>query len=456
MIHSTPSFQGLRGPVLTFNSDPFLAANPDECYSYISDGLVVIADGKIEAVGPYTEIAPRYPALSSIDQYRDHELIMPGFVDGHLHYVQSPMIGSCGDTLLDWLNQYTFPTEARFRDKTLADEVARVFMHELLRHGTTTANVFATTFATSVDALFEEADRYGARMICGKVLQDRNIPENLRDKSAEESVELSEELLLKWHRRGRLLYAVVPRFAPTSTDSQLRLAGELYQKYLDSGVYMHTHLDEAEGEIEWVKQLFPDADNYTDVYRRFGLVDRRSVFAHCCIVTPPEWETLSANECGVIHCPASNLFLGDGEFKYWEAKNPAHPCRMGIGTDIGGGTSFSIPRQLGEAYKVAMLKGHSLDALHAFYMATRGSAEALHLEDCIGSIRPGHEADIAVIDMQPTEFAAWRMGFTPADDIMSRLFILQTLGPDRLVRATYVGGMKVFDRDRPTQFAYPH
>ncbi|MDE7125357.1 MAG: guanine deaminase, partial [Muribaculaceae bacterium] len=384
--------------------------------------------------------------------YGRDSLILPGFIDSHVHYVQSPMIGSFGDTLLNWLNQYTFPTESKFKDKEFADTVARMFFRQLLENGTTTANVFSTTFATSVDAFFEESERYNTRMISGKVLQDRNVPPSLADNSAEESVELSERLLEKWHRRGRQLYAVIPRFAPTSTPRQLELAGELYQRHIGDGVYMHTHLDEAENEIAWVKSLFPEALNYADVYARFGLVGRRSVMAHCCVVEEDEWLVLSRNECGVVTCPSSNLFLGDAQFKFWEAKNPERPCRTGVGSDVGAGTSFSIPRQLGEAYKVGMLRMRPLDSLSSFYMATRGGAEALHLEDTIGSLSPGYEADITVIDLAPNEFMRWRMQYT--DNIAEKLFVLQTVAPDNMCLATYVAGKKVYDRMRPVPYMY--
>lgn len=443
---------GIRGEILTFKDDPFLR-NPAECYDYFTDGLIIMQDGHIIAAGEYSDIAPKYENLKAddIDTYTD-SLILPGFIDCHVHYVQSPMIGSFGDTLLEWLNRYTFPTESKFKDKAFADEVAREFFRQILEQGTTTANVFSTTFAESVDALFEESERYDARTITGKVLQDRNLPDSLKDPDTKESIVIAEELLKKWHHRGRQLYAVIPRFAPTSTPEQLRLAGELYQRYIDQGVYMHTHLDEVQSEIDWVTQLFPDQPNYTEVYKHFGLVDRLSIMAHCCIVREEEWDILHKSGCGVAHCPSSNLFLGDGEFKYWEAKEISRPVRVGIGTDVGGGTNFSIPRQLGEAYKVAMLNMKSLDIIRSLYLATRGGAQTLHLENTIGSIAPGYEADIAVLDLKPSEFAAWRMKFS--DNIFEKLFVLTTLGLNNLNKATYVAGRKVYDRERERKWMY--
>lgn len=442
--------KGIRGQLLTFKADPFLCRE-GKCHDYLSDGLIVIQDGRIIDVGDYGTTIKRHPGLNETDTYSD-ALILPGFIDCHAHYVQAPVIGSSGNTLLRWLDRYVFPMESRFRDKIFADEVAREFMAEMLTQGTTTANVFSTTFETSVDAIFEESERYNTRMITGKVLQDRNISDSLKDESAEESILLTEKLLKKWHHRGRQLYAVIPRFAPTSTPRQLELAGELYQRYMDRGVYMHTHLDEVQSEIDWVTQLFPDQPNYTEVYRHFGLVGGRSIMAHCCIVREEEWQTLHDNECGVAHCPSSNLFLGDGEFKYWEAKEQSRPVRVGMGTDVGGGTSLSILRQIGEAYKVAMMHGRSLDIMKSLYMATRGGAEALHLEHTIGSIASGYEADLTVLDLKPDRFAAWRLNF--AESITEKLFVLSTIAPAFTVKATYVAGRKVYDRERKRPLMY--
>ena len=434
------TLKAIRGQILSFKADPFLSDDPESCIDYFKDGTAVIGNGKIIDVDHTQSIKKRYPDITHTEQYSDDALIMPGFIDCHAHYVQAPMVGSFGETLLDWLNTYTFPTEAMFADKEHAAKTARIFIGQLLANGTTTANVFATTFESSVDAFFEESERAGTRMICGKVLQDRNLPDSLKDKSAEESVETAERLLKRWHGRGRQLYAVIPRFAPTSTPGQLSLAGDLYQRYLQQGVYMHTHLDESEDEIRWVKELFPDAENYTDVYRRFGLLGNRSLLAHCCIVSPAEWELIGKAGASALHCPSSNLFLGDGQFRWWDAV--AHNVAFGIGTDIGAGTNFSILRQLGEAYKVGMLHARGIDALRSFYLATRGGARALRLDDRIGSIAPGYEADMTVIDLKPDSFTEWRL--QSVTDIFQKLFVLQTLSPAKVIKATYVAGEKVF------------
>ncbi len=443
--------RGYCGRLLWFVADPFLTSE-SESYRYEEDGMLVVADGHIVDAGSRVEMTRRHPRISRVT-FHDNSFILPGFIDTHLHYVQAPMIGSYGDTLLHWLNQYTFPTEARFADKDFADRTAYMTFRQMLSHGTTTANVFSTTFASSVDAFFEESERFGTRMITGKVLQDRNLPDSLRDASAEESIEISAQLLEKWHGRGRQLYAVIPRFAPTSTPEQLRLAGRLYNDNLSRGVYLHSHLDECESEIRWVKELFPEADSYTDLYRRFGLLGPRSVFAHCCIVQPPEWQMLHDTDSSVAHCPSSNLFLGDGEFNFTECADPARPCRFGLGSDVGGGTSFSILRQMGEAYKVGMLHAHPLSALRAFYLATLGGARVLHLEDRIGSFKPGMEADFTVINLHADEFVSYRL--EQCRSIEETLFAIQTLGFDNFISHTYVGGYPVFDRFRESSFSYP-
>lgn len=448
--HDERRLKGIRGQLLTFKADPFVNCEED-CYDYLSDGLVVVHDGKIIDVGDYCQTVRRYPGLEDIDAYSD-ALLLPGFVDCHAHYVQSPMIGSFGDTLLNWLDRYTYPVESRFIDKSFADEVARIYFCQILGQGTTTANVFSTTFEQSVDALFEESERYDSLMISGKVLQDANLPDSLRDADTEESIAIAEKLLKKWHHRGRQLYAIIPRFAPTSTPRQLQLAGELYQRYVDCGVYMHTHLNEEQSEIDWVASLFPDIPYYTEVYDHFGFLGKRTVMAHCCIMSEYEWDLLYRHDCGVAHCPSSNLFLGDGQFSYWRAKASQRNIRLGMATDIGGGTSFSIIRQLSEAYKVAMLRKHPLSALKSFYLATRGGAETLHLEDTIGSIAKGYDADIAVLDLAPSEFVQWRLQF--ADNIFEKLFVLMTLGPDNVNQATYVAGRKVYDRNRDRKWMY--
>ena len=442
--------KGFRGRILTFHSDPFLSPISHKCYNYWEDGLLVVKDGKIISVGTYLDTYEQYKTINIVE-YKD-ALIMPGFVDCHVHYVQSPMIGSFGATLLYWLNTYTFPMEEKFRDKTFCDEVSKIFFRQLLKNGTTTANVFCTTYPESVDSFFEESSRYNTRMIAGKVLQDRNVSDKLRDTSPSESVKMSENLLNKWHRKGRQLYAVIPRFAIACSDEQMQLAGELYHKYLEQGVYLHTHLNETKDEVAWVKELHPTSKTYTSVYQKYGMLAPNSVFAHSSLTTKEEWQMLHDADCGCAHCPSSNLFLGGGMFRYWEAKDKEHPVKIGIGTDVGGGTDFSIIKELGDAYKVAMMQNKPLSDIHSFYLATRGGAEALHLEDKIGSLQEGMEADFIVLNLSGDEFFNWRRQF--CSNIFDLLFIIQTLGLNKLVKETYVYGHKVYDSETEEKYNY--
>lgn len=454
--HTAPAKHGVRGPMLTFDRAAARCGvgvpSADACVS-IDDAIVVIdGSGIIVDAGPAAEMLRRHPDMTTVENFGADTLIVPGFVDCHTHYVQAPMIASAGNTLLDWLNRYTFPTECSFADPAWAAEVARVFFREMLRQATTTANIFATTFGASVDAIFGESERYGALTISGKVMQDRDLPAELADSSAEASAAETERLLRKWHGRGRLLYAVTPRFALTSTPQLLGLAGELYRAHQAEGVYLHTHLNEEHGEIRRVGELYPGSPTYTDLYRRFGLLGAHTVMAHCCLMEEREWQLLHDNGCGVAHCPSSNLFLGDAIFDWHATTDSRRPVATGLGTDVGGGTTLSIPRQLGEAYKVAMLRGAPFDAARGFYMATLGGAEALGLAHRVGSIAPGMEADLAVVDLRPNEFAGWRLD--RAATLLEKFFVASALGPDNLIRATFVGGRKVYDSRRSDPWRY--
>jgi guanine deaminase len=353
------------------------------------------------------------------------------------------MIGACGAQLLDWLNTYTFPAEQHFDDAGHAAEVAALFLRELLRNGTTTAAVYCTVHPPSVEAFFAESHRLNTRMIAGKVLMDRNAPPALLD-TAERGYAESKALIGRWHGVGRQLYAITPRFAPTSTPAQLEAAGRLWREH--PGTYLQTHLSENEAEIAWVRELFPGRDGYLDVYHQAGLTGRRAIFGHAVHLTEAEFACCHRTGSALAHCPTSNLFLGSGLFPLFEAKHPARPVCVGLGTDLGAGTSFSQLRTLGEAYKVAQARNTRLTALQGFYLATRGGAEALDLLGTIGGIAPGYEADITVLDLKPTPLVEFRMRH--AGDWLEKLFVLMTLGDDRAVRATWVAGEPRYDRDR--------
>ncbi len=432
-----PQLKGIRGSFLDFIDDPFYTPEL-ESVRYISDGLIVLANGNIEAFGTYADLKSDYGEIP-ITAYPDR-LIMPGFIDTHIHYPQTGMIAAYGEQLLEWLNQYTFPTEQKFKDKTYASEVAEIFLDELLRNGTTTALVFATVFPQSVDAFFEAAERRNLCMIAGKVMMDRNAPDAVCD-TAESAYQETKALIQKWHKRGRLHYAVTPRFAITSTDEQLRLAGKLLQEFPD--VYLHTHLSENVDEVAWVKQLFPDCQGYLDTYDQAGLVKERSVFAHGVQLTDEEFQRLSEAKAAISFCPTSNLFLGSGLFKIEQAKSKEYPVKVGLGTDVGAGTSFSILQTANEAYKVAQLRRQKLSPFKALFLATLGGAKALCLEDTIGNFEPGKAADFIVLNPRATPLLAFRNASdTPSDlkELADRVFSLVMMGDDRVVQATYILG----------------
>ena len=419
----------VRGRVMTFRED--------RSASLIPDGMVVMRGGLIEAVGSASAVLPDLPPGAQIDCYPNH-LVMPGFIDAHIHYPQTRVVGSYGTQLLEWLQRYTFPEEERLRDPEIAAGMARFFLDELLRCGTTTACVYCTSHPASVDAFFAESERRGTRMIAGKMMMDRNAPPGLLD-TAEQGVQDSEALLRRWHGRGRQLYAVTPRFAITSTDAQLEAAGALARA--NPTAYVQTHLAENHAEIAAAKALFPWASTYTEIYERSGLLGRRSLLGHCIHLEDGEVGTLAASGSVAVFCPTSNLFLGSGLFDMARLRSAG--VRIALATDIGGGTSYSMLRTAAEGYKVLQLQGQSWPALDAFHQMTRGNAEALGLEDRIGSLAPGYEADLVVLDSRATPAMAQRMAAV-GDDMAEELFALLTLGDDRAVAATYVAGRRAY------------
>lgn len=431
---------GVRGALLDLIADPFYD-DVSASVRYIPDGVLVIEAGKIQAIAPYAEIRAQYPDLLITD-YTNH-LIIPGLIDTHIHFPQMEMIAAYGEQLLTWLNTYTFPTEAQFKDPTYAAHVAEQFLTELLRNGTTTALVFATVHPESVEAFFTAAQARRLRMISGKVLMDRHAPDNLRD-TPEQAYHDSKALIEKWHGCDRLLYAVTPRFAATSSPEQLQVAGQLLAEFPD--VYLHTHLSENTDEVAWVRELFPDHENYLDVYDRAGLVGDRSIFAHGVQLSPAEFARLSVTEAAIAFCPTSNLFLGSGLFKLEQAKNPDQPVKLGLGTDIGAGTSFSLLQTSNEAYKVAQLRRQTLSPFQALFLATLGGAQALNLDPLLGNFNPGKEADFIILDRRATPLLQFRNPATiptDLDAIADQLFSLIILGDDRAIHATHILGDRV-------------
>jgi len=423
----------VRGRVLTFMAEPATLAGADQAYRYIPDGLVVMRDGMVRAVGDAAPLLAGLPPGTAVDHYPDC-LVMPGFIDAHVHYPQTRVIGSYGAQLLDWLQRYTFPEELRLHDPDYAAVAARFFLDELLRNGTTTAAVYCTTHPASVEAFFAESARHGTRMIAGKVMMDRNAPPGLLD-TAERGYRDSEALLRRWHGHGRQLYAITPRFALTSTDAQLEAAGALARAYPTA--YVQTHLSETPAEVGATKALFPGTASYTAVYESYGLLGPRSLFGHCLHLDDDEVELLAESGSVAVFCPTSNLFLGSGLFDM--ARLRGRTVRVALATDVGGGTSFSMLRTAAEAYKVLQMRGQSWPALDAFHMITRGNAEALGLGDRIGTLEPGREADLVVLDSCATPLMRHRMS-EAGGNLADELFALLTLGDDRAVTATYVAG----------------
>lgn len=429
---SASRLKAYRGTIVHALRDP--GHDDEDAVQVFADGILCVVGDKVEEAGPADAILRRLPTDVELVDHSGR-LIMPGFVDTHIHYPQVDVIASYGAQLLDWLTDYTFPAEARLADQAVARETASFFLDELLRNGTTTALVFATVHPHSADAIFEAARSRGMRLIAGKVLMDRHCPESLRD-SAESGYRDSKVLIEKWHGVDRLSYAITPRFAVTSSDGQLAAAGRLAAEHPE--VYVHTHLAENTKEVAWVRELFPERRSYLDVYDHAGLVRQRSVYAHCIHLDDADRQRMGESGAAAAFCPTSNLFLGSGLFDL--AAADSHGIRTGIGTDVGGGTSFNIPRTLGEAYKVLQLRGQTLTPRRAFYLATLGGARALYLDDRIGNFEPGKEADFVIMDPDATPLMARRMAAAP--DIGEKLFALAILGDDRNVHAVYVAGKK--------------
>jgi guanine deaminase len=431
--------RAVKGSLLSFTNDPFVVGD-EKSYHYIPDGVMLINDGKIVEIGKASQV--KIPEGVVTLDYSGH-LITAGFVDTHIHYPQTEMIASYGEQLLDWLNKYTFPTEEKFKDKEYARGISKIFLNELLKNGTTTALVFGTVHKQSVDAFFEEADKLNLRMIAGKVMMDNpaTTPDFLRD-TAQTSYDDSRELILKWHGKNRLLYAITPRFAITSTRDQLKMAGQLKAEF--PSVYVHTHVSENLKEVAFTQELFPEAKGYLDVYDQYGLLTNHSIFAHGVHLTESEFQRLHDTGSSISHCPTSNLFLGSGLFNLYSAVDAKRPVKVGMGTDVGAGTSFSMLTTMNEAYKIQQLQGQKLSPFKAFYLATLGSAKALDLDSKIGSLEKGKEADFVVLDLANSNLQYLRMAH--ASDLHDQLFALMILGDDRNILTTFANGERVYQR----------
>ena len=423
----------LIGQTLRFVRDPF-DGEPQDAARISTRGAVLVQDGRIQDVGEADDLVKAYPHAPVVD-HGDH-LITAGFVDAHMHYPQTAMIASWGLRLIDWLNTYTFPEEMRFGDQAYANDIAGRTLDLALAHGTTTLTSFCTIHPTSVDAFFSAAAARNMAVVAGKTCMDRNAPNGLRD-TAQSAYDDSKVLLEKWHGKGRARYAITPRFSPTSTPDQLAALGALWAEQPDA--LMQTHLSEQLDEIEWVKGLFPKARDYLDTYEEFGLLGERGLYGHAIHLEDREIDRLAEVNGAVVHCPTSNTFIGSGLFDTSGLK--ARGIRIGLATDTGGGSSFSMLRTMASAYEVAQLRGVALHPAQLMWLASEGSAQALHMEGQIGSLNVGAMADIVVLDLASTPAIAQR--HAQASTLWEALFPTIMMGDDRAISKTYVAGRPV-------------
>ena len=423
----------LRGRTLSFRRWPE-TVDDHAAYAYEEDGGLLLRDGKIVAAGAYADVERQAgEGVKKID-HRPH-LLLPGFIDAHAHFPQMQVIASYGAELLDWLNTYTFPEEKKFGDAQHGRRIARLFLDEMLRHGTTTVAAYCSVHKASAEAFFEESHARDMLNIAGKVMMDRNAPDGVTD-TAQSGYDDTKALIGQWHGKGRQLYALTPRFAITSSPEQMEMAGALMREY--PGLHMQTHLSENHAEIAYTCELYPKAKDYTDVYEHYGLLGKKSLFGHCIHLSEREADALSDSGSVAVFCPTSNLFLGSGLFDYKRYRRREKPLRIATATDVGGGTNYSMLRTMDEGYKVIALNGEKLNPFQSFWQLTRGNAEALSIAQKAGTLDAGTDADIVVLDSRATPVMRLRMETVAS--LAEELFLLQTLGDDRAVREVYVAG----------------
>lgn len=429
----------IKGNILHF---PNTTQSPQNDAQYIVDGGMLIENGKVVTFDTYASLVDKYPDAERHDF--SGKLIVPGFIDTHLHFPQTEMIARYGEQLLDWLNRYTFPTERKFEDPVYAQAIARFFLNQLWQNGTTTCMAYATVHKSSAEALFNLASEVDMHMITGKVCMDRHCPDWLQD-TAESAYEETAELIAKWHKKGRNKYAITPRFAPTSTHQQMQKLGDLMQAHPD--VYMQTHLSENKDEVAWVKSLFPNSKNYLDVYDSYGMVTDKAVFGHCIYLDDDSWRTMAEKNAIVAFCPRSNLFLGSGLYQFDKAQ--AMGVQTTLATDVAGGDSFSMLKAMGEAYKVCQLQQINLDPLHGLYLMTQGAAHALGIETEVGNFNAGSYADFTVLDPHFNDLS--RLRINEPEDPADVLFALSFLAEQNTIAATWIAGKPVYSRTGVTK-----
>jgi len=421
----------LLGPTLLFTGTPMTAAWED-CIQIAADGGILMEGGIIVDVGQGDVLTRNHPAAQRVSYGADH-LICPGFVDAHVHYPQTAIIASWGKRLIDWLNTYTFPEEMRLSDPAYATMIANRYLDLTRAAGTTTVASYCTVHAHSADALFQAAAQRNQRVVAGKTCMDRNAPEGLRD-TAQSAYDDSKALIALWHGRGRASYAITPRFSPTSTPDQLAALGALWAEHPDC--LMQTHLSEQTDEITWVRDLYPTARDYLDTYEAHGLIGERALFGHAIHLANREIDRIAETGAAVIHCPTSNTFIGSGLFDL--AGLRARHIPIGLATDTGGGSSFSMLRTMAAAYEIGQLRGTPLHAAELMWLATAGSARSLHLQDKIGQLKSGFEADITVLNLASTPAIAQRV--QKAENPWDSLFATIMMGDDRAIADVWIAG----------------
>ena len=417
------------GQLIWFEGDPL--RDGVQVARHLTHGAVLVDKGRITARGDAATLRAAHPQARVTDH--GAALISAGFVDAHVHYPQTAIIASWGKRLIDWLNSYTFPEEARFADPAYAAMIANRYLDLVLARGTTTVCTYATIHPASVDAIFSAAQTRGMRVFAGKTCMDRNAPANLRD-TAQSAYDDSKALLEKWHGQDRLSYVITPRFSPTSTPEQLAALGALWREH--PACLMQTHLSEQVDEIAWVRELFPQSRDYLDTYEAQSLLQEGALFGHAIHLTVREKARLAEAGAALVHCPTSNTFIGSGLFDMTLAQT----LPVGLATDTGGGSSFSMLRTMAAAYEVAQLRGQSLHPAQLWWLATQGSARALKADHLIGNIAVGLEADLVVIDLASTPAIA--QATARAGDLWQALFPTIMMGDDRAVRCVYVAGVR--------------
>ncbi|MBZ9653201.1 guanine deaminase [Phyllobacterium lublinensis] len=424
----------LRGRILTFHDEPIAGDASVEAFTYLEDGGLLIRDGKVVLIDDYARLRAGSGSAAEVVDHHPY-LIMPGFIDTHIHYPQMQVVGSYAGALMEWLNKYTFVEEQKFSNQGHPEHIATALLDELIRHGTTTAAAYCSVHKASVQAFFTEAHRRNMRMIAGKVMMDRNAPPGLLD-TPQSGYDDSKALIGEWHGKGRQLYAITPRFAPTSTPEQLEMSGALVREHPE--LHVQTHLCENTAEIAFVAELFPWSRDYTNVYEHYGLLGPRTLLGHCIHLTDAEIGSIADSGSVAVFCPTSNLFIGSGLFDLARVRASDPPVRTAIATDIGGGTSYSMLRTLDEGYKILNIQGQRYHPLRSFYQVTLGNARALSLEGTIGSFVRGAEADCVVLNARATP--AMRIRMDTVETLVEELFLMQTMGDDRTIAEVYVAG----------------